>query len=73
MSAMVQIFHELKDGMFHSTRRSRVEWNKLHLSTNEIFALLHEWKPFNICFIQHLLVFIGLCSLTIEKSATKKV
>ena len=32
-----------------------VEWNKLHLSTNEIFALLHEWKPFIICFIQHLL------------------
>ena len=37
MSAMVQIyayFHEMKDGIFYSTRRSQVEYN-IYISRNE--------------------------------------
>ena len=41
-----EYFHEVKDGMFHSTRRSRVEWN---------IASFTEWKySYHCTNIKHI-------------------
>ena len=48
-------FHEVKDEMYHSTRRSRVEWT-FHLSPNENinFVPLHEWENISLFVLYNL-------------------
>ena len=44
-------FHEVKDEMFHSTRRSRVEWNISSFTKWKYLFHCTNEKTFIICFI----------------------
>ena len=43
-------FHEVKDEMFHSTRRSRVEWYTFHLSPNENICSIARMRNIHYLF-----------------------
>ena len=45
-------FYEVKDDMFHSTRRSRVEWNISSFTEWKYFVPLHEWE--NIHYLLYI-------------------